>query len=65
MITITAGTLFAATLAVAQPAQATAYSQAADRWLLDSAAIVSRNDVLYTTASPEPWEAMPTGGGDP
>jgi len=26
--------------------------------------LVSRNDVLYTTPSVEPWEAMPTGGGD-
>ena len=25
---------------------------------------VARNDVLYTTPSAEPWEAMPTGGGD-
>ncbi len=25
---------------------------------------VSRNDVLYTTPSVEPWEAMPVGGGD-
>ncbi len=27
-------------------------------------AAVSRNDTVYTTPSPEPWEAMPTGGGD-
>ncbi len=34
------------------------------RRLVDPAAVVSRNDVLYTTPSVEPWEAMPTGGGD-
>jgi len=34
------------------------------QWLLDPEAVVSRNDVLYTSPSPEPWEAMPTGGGD-
>ena len=60
----TAITLFTATLAIAPPMQTTVYDQAADRWLFDPAAIVSRNDVLYTTSSPKPWEAMPTGGGD-
>lgn len=30
----------------------------------DPVEIVSRNDVVYSTASPEPWEAMPVGGGD-
>ena len=34
------------------------------RWLIDPAESVSRHDVLYTAPSPEPWEAMPTGGGD-
>ena len=34
------------------------------RWLIDPMGIVSRNDVLYATPSVEPWEAMPTGGGD-
>lgn len=33
-------------------------------WLGDPQAVVARNDVVYTTPSPEPWEAMPTGGGD-
>ena len=32
--------------------------------LLDAAGVVSRNDVLYTSPSPEPWAAMPVGGGD-
>lgn len=31
---------------------------------MDREGVVSRNDVLYTTPSPEPWEAMPVGGGD-
>lgn len=30
----------------------------------DEEAVVSRHDTVYTTPSPEPWEAMPTGGGD-
>jgi len=34
------------------------------RWRIDPAGIVSRNDVLYAAPSAEPWEAMPTGGGD-
>jgi alpha-L-fucosidase 2 len=34
------------------------------RWSIDPAGIVSCHDVLYTTPSLEPWEAMPTGGGD-
>ena len=33
-------------------------------WLFGPETLVSRNDVLYTTPSPDPWEAMPTGGGD-
>jgi alpha-L-fucosidase 2 len=33
-------------------------------WRIDPAEAVTRNDVLYTTPSAEPWEAMPTGGGD-
>jgi len=27
-------------------------------------ALVSHNDVVYTSLSPEPWDAMPVGGGD-
>ena len=27
-------------------------------------ALVERHDVVYTAPSPEPWQAMPTGGGD-
>jgi len=34
------------------------------RWLIDPLEVVARNDMLYTTPSVEPWEAMPTGGGD-
>jgi hypothetical protein len=34
------------------------------RWHTDPAEAVARNDVLYTTPSVNPWEAMPTGGGD-
>ncbi len=34
------------------------------RWLFHPAGIVSRNDVVYVTPSVQPWEAMPTGGGD-
>jgi alpha-L-fucosidase 2 len=40
------------------------YDEQANKWLFDPQTIVSRNDVLYTTPSVEPWEAMPTGGGD-
>lgn len=39
------------------------YSTESSAWLIDGG-VVSRNDVLYTTPSPEPWEAMPVGGGD-
>ncbi len=49
---------------LAQQESSTAYDEHADRWLFDSEAMVSRNDVVYTTLSVEPWEAMPTGGGD-
>jgi hypothetical protein len=31
---------------------------------IDPVQAVARNDVLFTTPSAEPWEAMPTGGGD-
>ena len=40
------------------------YDVAGSRWLVDPQGVVSRYDVLYTTPSREPWEAMPTGGGD-
>ena len=40
------------------------YSPDSAEWLIDDEAAVSRNDVLYTTPSPDPWEAMPVGGGD-
>ncbi len=40
------------------------YSPDSAEWLIDEETVVSRNDVLYTTPSPEPWEAMPVGGGD-
>ena len=41
-----------------------AFDRELDRWSIDPVEIVSRNDVHYTTPSVEPWEAMPTGGGD-
>ena len=41
------------------------YDSEAQEWLLDWEGLVARNDVLYTTPSVDPWEAMPTGGGDP
>ncbi len=44
--------------------ESTAYDQRSGQWLFDPATIVSRNDVLYTQSSSEPWEAMPVGGGD-
>ena len=34
------------------------------QWLVDEEAVVARNDVVYAAPSPEPWEAMPVGGGD-
>ncbi len=40
------------------------YELETGRWLFDARGIVSRNDVVYTTPSVQPWEAMPTGGGD-
>ncbi len=45
-------------------AEATTVDRGQQRWPIDPAGVVSRNDVLYTTPSVEPWEAMPTGGGD-
>ena len=45
-------------------AETTAYDAGEQVWLVDPRAVVSRNDVVYNTPSPEPWEAMPTGGGD-
>jgi alpha-L-fucosidase 2 len=33
-------------------------------WTGSPEALVSRNDVVYTSLSPEPWDAMPVGGGD-
>lgn len=40
------------------------YDAEDSKWLFDPETIISRNDVLYTTPSFEPWEAMPVGGGD-
>lgn len=40
------------------------YARDSSRWLVDEEGVVARNDVLYTAPSPEPWEAMPVGGGD-
>ena len=40
------------------------YSTDSSKWLVDDPSVVSRNDVLYTSPSPEPWEAMPVGGGE-
>ncbi len=40
------------------------FDEKTGKWLIDSETVVSRNDVLYVTASAEPWEAMPVGGGD-
>ena len=40
------------------------YATDRSQWLVDAESVVSRNDVLYTSPSPEPWEAMPVGGGD-
>ena len=40
------------------------YALDTNEWLVDPEGVVCRNDVLYTTPSPEPWEAMPVGGGD-
>ena len=40
------------------------YSAESMAWLIDEEGVVSRNDVVYTTPSPAPWEAMPVGGGD-
>lgn len=51
-------------LSAASAGETVPYDDKGGRWLLDARAVVSRNDVLYTTPSVEPWEAMPTGGGD-
>lgn len=48
----------------ARGAEPVAYDGLSARWLVDRAAAVSKNDVLYLTPSIEPWEAMPVGGGD-
>lgn len=40
------------------------YDEKTNTWLIDPQTIVSKNDIIYTTPSIEPWEAMPTGGGD-
>ncbi len=40
------------------------YDEENNTWLFDPQMIVSRNNVLYYTPSLEPYEAMPTGGGD-
>ncbi|MBN1341815.1 MAG: hypothetical protein JXQ73_04005 [Phycisphaerae bacterium] len=40
------------------------YEAGSGRWLIDPAGIISRDDVLYDSYSVQPWEAMPTGGGD-
>ncbi|MFV1967934.1 MAG: DUF5703 domain-containing protein [Pirellulaceae bacterium] len=40
------------------------YDPSSTTWLFDAEGLVSRNDVLYTSPSVEPWEAMPVGGGD-
>ena len=40
------------------------YSADTAEWLVDEESMVSRNDVLYTSPGPKPWEAMPVGGGD-
>lgn len=53
-----------AILAAGEQDAAVRYDAAAAKWLVDPEQIVARNDVVYTTPSPEPWEAMPTGGGD-
>lgn len=49
---------------LASPEPTVPYARARAEWLFDPETVVSRNDVLYTSPSPEPWEAMPTGGGD-
>ncbi len=56
--------LAAVTLVAADDGTAIPYDVAEGQWLIDPARIVGRNDVLYTMPSAEPWEAMPTGGGD-
>jgi alpha-L-fucosidase 2 len=63
MTMVCMGMVNLALLSAAEP-PAIPYDAEAGRWLFDEEAIVSRNDVVYTTPSVEPWEAMPTGGGD-
>ncbi len=36
----------------------------AEPWAVDHETLVSRHDVVFTALSPEPWDAMPVGGGD-
>ena len=44
--------------------EAIPYAAESRAWLVDEEGVVSRNDVVYTSPSPQPWEAMPVGGGD-
>ncbi|MFV2069404.1 MAG: DUF5703 domain-containing protein [Pirellulales bacterium] len=53
-----------ATLSFAMGAERIPFDAASEQWLFDPEMIVSRNDVVYATPSSQPWEAMPTGGGD-
>lgn len=54
----------AGSVAFADGGSRAAAEPAVPPWRIEPAVAVSRHDVLYTTPSPEPWEAMPTGGGD-
>ncbi len=56
--------LVPAVLASATAADEPGYDRQDRRWRIDPAQVVAANDVVYTTPSAEPWEAMPTGGGD-
>ena len=40
------------------------YDSTTGEWSFNPQGLVSRNDTLYTTPSSDPWQAMPTGGGD-
>ncbi len=51
-------------LVLAAEAPMVPYDAKAGAWLFDAQGMVSRNDVVYGSPSVEPWEAMPTGGGD-
>ncbi len=42
----------------------TPYDAKDGTWLVDPVGLVARNDVVYDGPSPQPWEAMPVGGGD-